>query len=357
MFHLIFRYYCGKPCQVSDWPRHKAYHKSLEESKHEQGSHNDMRQALGSLVIHDDGVSTVNGGSCPISREERDINGMTALLRAAYKMDWREVRKLIRGGADLNAKDDQGLTALHYAASFGSVELTRTLIEHGAAELAFHETPEGENSLAVACERGHVEIVKLLIDAGGMALVFKTARGVGEGDDEVQLDGCTCLHIACQYGHLAVVKTLIQAGGEALLRKTRSDGTSCLHIACHQGHLAIVKTLVMAGGEALVLMTGCSRDFSCLHMACFLGRVPVVDFLLSLPCAGQLLALRDRSGRTPLEFAIAAGQAAAAASIGAALLRPALGGGAPGSNPGRGRGHGSASSPKSSVGTGSRRPG
>ncbi len=41
---------------------------------------------------------------------------MTALLRAESNKYWREVKKLILGGADQSVADDQVLTYLHYAA-------------------------------------------------------------------------------------------------------------------------------------------------------------------------------------------------------------------------------------------------
>ena len=64
---------------------------------------------------------------------------MTALLRAASEGKWREVKKLVLGGADPSVADGQGMTALHYAAILGSTELAQTLIEHGPAGLIFFQ--------------------------------------------------------------------------------------------------------------------------------------------------------------------------------------------------------------------------
>ncbi len=232
------RYYCSRACQVSDWPRHKEYHKSLEKEKDKQGSRHDQH-ALGSLVLHDDGAMG-EGGSWP--GETKDGNGMTALLRAASDQNWREVRKLILGGADPIVADGQGLTALHYAAFYDSVELAQILIQHGPARLVLCEAPDGETSLRLACEMGHLDVAELLIAAGGDEVLLKT--------DKI---GCSCLHIACQNGHLDVAKALIQAGGEALLRKTLQNGRSCLYTACQNGHVEVAKALIQAGGEALLL--------------------------------------------------------------------------------------------------------
>ena len=91
------------------------------------------------------------------------------------------------------------------------------------------------------------------------------------------------------------------------------------------GHLEVAKALVNASGDsrdAFLLMTDSVHGLSCLHSACHFGHAAIVAFLLSLSCAG-LVGLRDRSGRTALELAVAAGQTAAAEAIRAASGRPA----------------------------------
>ena len=92
---------------------------------------------------------------------------MTNLLRAASNKNWREVNRLILGGADPAVVDDQELTALHYAAIYGNPELAQTLIEHGPAELVFREAPGGRTSLSYACGKGHLEVTRILTKAGG----------------------------------------------------------------------------------------------------------------------------------------------------------------------------------------------
>ena len=183
----------------------------------DQPSSKHLEHALGSLALREGGVAglAAEAGSC--SDEAKDDNGMTALLRAASSNNWEEVRKLMLGGADPSVADGQGLTAMHYASVYGSMELIQTLIAHGPAGLVFREAPGGETSLYVACQQGHREIAMALIEAGGGELLLKTNK-----------EGNSCLHAACYNGHLEIAKTLIEAGGEALLLKTTDDGISCL---------------------------------------------------------------------------------------------------------------------------------
>jgi ankyrin repeat protein len=113
-----------------------------------QPSGKHLEHALGSLALREDGVAglAAEAGSC--SDEAKDDNGMTVLLRAASDNNWEEVRKLMLGGADPSVADGQGLTAMHYASLFGSMELTQTLIAHGPAGLVFPRSAEWRDQSA-----------------------------------------------------------------------------------------------------------------------------------------------------------------------------------------------------------------
>ena len=120
----------------------------------------------------------------PCSGEQKDGYGRNSLLRAANANNWREERKFILDKVDPSAVDGQGLTAMHYAAMDGSMELARILLELGLASLILCESPGGETSLWVACTNGHLDVAKLLSEAGGESLLFKTNE-----------NGPSCLHI------------------------------------------------------------------------------------------------------------------------------------------------------------------
>ena len=63
-----------------------------------------------------------------------DQSGMTALMRATYHGHLQMVRALIEHGADLNAKDRDGLTSLKLAKHMGHKEIVSALISYGAPE-------------------------------------------------------------------------------------------------------------------------------------------------------------------------------------------------------------------------------
>src|SRR5687767_13975433 len=102
---------------------------------------------------------------------------------AAMQNDVAAVRALLRQGADVNAAQGDGMTALHWAAQRGNAELARLLLDSGASLTAGtrigHYTP-----LHVAARAGHADVVRVLLDKGADA----TARTTNSG--------ATALHFA-----------------------------------------------------------------------------------------------------------------------------------------------------------------
>ncbi|WP_264954019.1 MULTISPECIES: ankyrin repeat domain-containing protein [unclassified Wolbachia] len=82
-----------------------------------------------------------------------------------YAIDAKTVRLLIEKGANVNAADVGGYTALHLAVTEKRLEIVRELIKSGgnvnAEEYGSKCTP-----LHLACMVGKVEIVKELVEAG-----------------------------------------------------------------------------------------------------------------------------------------------------------------------------------------------
>ena len=89
------------------------------------------------------------------------------------------VKWLVEHGADVTAKDNNGWTVLHWAASCGHLEVVKWLIEHGADVTA--KDKDGWTVLHSAAFGGHLEVVKWLVEHGADV----TAK-----DDE---DGLFCI--------------------------------------------------------------------------------------------------------------------------------------------------------------------
>ena len=89
------------------------------------------------------------------------------LIEAAKKGEAEKVRALLDAGADVNAKDEHGATALMYALG-GEGKLypaiAKVLLDAGADVNA--KAGNGVTAVMLAAFSGDAELIKLLLDAG-----------------------------------------------------------------------------------------------------------------------------------------------------------------------------------------------
>ncbi|CAE7256351.1 ANKRD12, partial [Symbiodinium microadriaticum] len=114
----------------------------------------------------------------------------TPLMMAAHKNDAEEVKAYVKNGANLNAQDLYGWTALRYAVRADNIEATQALIEGGAdINLA---SQSGRTPLMSAASNGISDMVKILLDAGadaklksgGLTAYDMSLRGGATGCEE-----------------------------------------------------------------------------------------------------------------------------------------------------------------------------
>ena len=65
--------------------------------------------------------------------EEKDVNGFTPLMVAAYYGYTPVLKYLLENGANVDATDKNGWTALMYSASYDFIDDIKLLIEHNAS--------------------------------------------------------------------------------------------------------------------------------------------------------------------------------------------------------------------------------
>ena len=94
----------------------------------------------------------------------RDQNGITALMLAGQNGLEECVEWLVKAGADVNAKDRQQDTVLHKATFTGKVNCMEILVKSGANVNAADES--GTTPLMVAAHNGSEKCLKWLIMAG-----------------------------------------------------------------------------------------------------------------------------------------------------------------------------------------------
>jgi ankyrin repeat protein len=112
--------------------------------------------------------------------EARDARGYTALILASYNGHETTTRLLLDEGADVDAPDGaRGNTALHGVAFKGFVAIAKVLIEAGAD--VDRRNLAGQTALMMATLFGHAEIFEMLVAAGAdpdAGMLPATARSV-----------------------------------------------------------------------------------------------------------------------------------------------------------------------------------
>lgn len=100
------------------------------------------------------------------------------LMKAAEDGKENEARMLVEKGANVNANDAFGWTALHWAAVNRRLVVARLLLENGAQ--VGRENEDGWTALHFAVSQGHKAVTRLLLDRERIrrALTWKTC-GIG----------------------------------------------------------------------------------------------------------------------------------------------------------------------------------
>ncbi len=154
---------------------------------------------------------------------------------AAMRGDHGSVRALLRGGADVNAAQGDGMTALHWAAERGDVEMARMLVHAGAGMEAVTRMAE-YTALHLACRAGHGAVARALLEAGADPAA-PTASG-----------GATSLHLAAAAGSAEAVVALIEHGADVDAREERA-GQTPLIFAAAQNRVEAIRALIAGGAD------------------------------------------------------------------------------------------------------------
>jgi ankyrin repeat protein len=171
--------------------------------------------------------------------EEEPVDLDARLIEAAFGNDVPTARRLIREGADVNAKDDTQQSA--YLIATSEVGDDPRLLELTLANGARVNDKDSYNGTGLirAAERGHPRIVERLLKAG-------------IDRDHVNRLGWTALHEAIVLGdggppHVATVRALVRGGVD--VNVPDGDGMSALALAEERGFGAIARILRAAGAR------------------------------------------------------------------------------------------------------------
>jgi ankyrin repeat protein len=236
------------------------------------------------------------------------------LLQTIRNGNSEVVQMLVAKGANVEAKDEDGRTALHEAAALGDAAIVELLIAKKANVEA--KDVYGCTALLRAAMHGHAPIVKLLM----------AQETYVDAKDDIER---SLLHIAAIYGHTAIVELLLVQATNVLVRDQHREralhvavnhgqttivellaaqtdvygrvavGRKLLHRAAARGNAAIVELLLTLGAN---LETTDQYEETALHKAVEEGHVTVVELLLSN--GANVEAVDNRSGETALHKAV-----------------------------------------------------
>jgi len=141
--------------------------------------------------------------------EPRKPDGSTPLMVASFEGDVAEAGRLLKEGADVNATNRYGASAMRLAADTANTELIRLLLKAGADP----ESPnaDGETALHLVARSGNVEAAKLLLKAGAKVEAVE------------QFGGQTPLMWAAARRHPEMVELLLSKGADVNARSAIRD--------------------------------------------------------------------------------------------------------------------------------------
>ena len=258
------------------------------------------------------------------------------LVDAVQRHDVETATALLAEGADVNATQPDGATALHWAAHWQAVDLATRLLRGGATVDALNDL--GVSPLSVACRNGSDRMVTALLDGGADARVAEpsgetalmtcaragsahVARLLASGVDpnaRERASGQTALMWAAAGRHTAAALALVE-GGAAVNARSSGEFTPLL-FAARAGALETARLLVEAGAD--VNATAPDGHSPLLVASASLEAITGSDYRLVVESSdhealgiflldqGAHVHQADRYGMTPLHYAVEMGKPA-----------------------------------------------
>jgi len=212
---------------------------------------------FGAACLAAEGEAAVGKGPSTLRPEN------TPLMQAIKAGDLKEVRKLIKDGADVNMKMFNGYTPLHMAAENDQPKIARELIGKGA-DVDVEMAGARLTPLYIAAERGYMDVIKELLRGKARVGFFPVAVAVSAGRNEVVEtllangasindegpNGTTLLHVAAQADQVEMAEWLIAHG--AKVNSKDQKGNTPLSIAA--GNTKMENTLQAHGAEGPLVL-------------------------------------------------------------------------------------------------------
>jgi ankyrin repeat protein len=220
------------------------------------------------------------------SVNEMDESGALPLHIAIDARQRACVGLLLAAGADRNARDRKGRSALDAAAPIADARIDYMLKNF------FRDGTGGSKqampwSLESAVQRGQTELVKMLLAMGA------DANAAGK-------DGSTALADASLKGNLEIARLLLDGGAQR--DAVGVDGKQPIHEAALGDSADVIRELVSRGANVNTRTK--DEGQTPLHLAAAMGKTKAIEALVAL---GADLTAKDSKGRRPVDAAEKAG--------------------------------------------------
>ncbi|KTF88881.1 hypothetical protein cypCar_00042086, partial [Cyprinus carpio] len=266
-------------------------------------------------------------------------------IAARVKEGERVAEMLLKSGADVNAEQQNGETAMHVAARHGALQMIRALIPEGGD--VTWKSKVGENPLHVAVRHCHARVVEEVLNSltnersrQEAELCVREGNQKGEtplhlaaelkSDAVHQPDEDTCiikilmehhadvtavtrqsretpLHYSARVGNTAVLQEMLRNVPsnqlQTAINKHAKNGWSPLLLAAEQGHTEVVKVLLQNNARVDVFD---EEGKAAIHLAAEQGHEDIVDILLAHKA---FVNAKTKLGLTPLHLSAQSGSA------------------------------------------------
>ncbi|XP_074113519.1 uncharacterized protein LOC141536705 isoform X1 [Cotesia typhae] len=231
----------------------------------------------------------------------------------------RMTEHLLKRGAEINALEKNGFTALHLVILKGRRSIIDLLLDYTNIKV---ENNYRISPLCIATALGDFKTVSSLINQGALI------NTICDYDDE--LKSCTLLHLAARNENKATLEILLKEGADVQARN--ENGETSLHIAITRGNTEAVDLLIQHGADVHAVSPKWETGFTSLHQAILNNNKEIVKILISggahinsdawmLPIhyaalndRGEIIKILldngvyvdslDQNGKTPLNIAI-----------------------------------------------------